>query len=140
VAAGAEAVDRADSGNYETAPAGGEHRRCFGDAYRRRPARDRARLCGNKDARGAVAAAVLRHGRPLRFWREGDHMRLFPAIGIAVSMFAAEGQSQTGGEQERIQITRSGAPRPGPADNFTGAARIDSSFQSNTPVPMSGAR
>jgi len=67
-------------------------------------------------------------------------MRLFPAIGIAVSMFAAEGQSQTGGEQERIQITRSGAPRPGPADNFTGAARIDSSFQSNTPVPMSGAR
>jgi 4-carboxymuconolactone decarboxylase len=41
-----------------------------------------------------------------------------------------------------ISITRSGMqpPRPGPADNFNGSVRIDSTFQANAPARMYGAR
>ena len=69
-------------------------------------------------------------------------MRIFPAIAISLSMLASGAQSQTSTEQEAIRITRSGSqpPRPAPADNFTGTARIESSFQTNAPARMSGAR
>jgi 4-carboxymuconolactone decarboxylase len=57
-------------------------------------------------------------------------------------MLASGARSQTSTEQETISITRSASqpPRPAPAGNFTGAARIDSSFQTSAPARMSGAR
>jgi len=69
-------------------------------------------------------------------------MRFFAAIGISFSMLASVAQSQTAQELEVIRITRSAsqAAQPVPADNFTGAARIDSSFQTAAPARMSGAR
>lgn len=69
-------------------------------------------------------------------------MRILPAIAIALCMLASEARSQTARDQEKIQITRGASQpaRPAPADNFTGAARIDSSFQTNAPARMSGAR
>ena len=69
-------------------------------------------------------------------------MKIFATIAISVGMLASGAQSQTSTEQEAIRITRSASqpPRPAPADNFTGAARIDSSFQTNAPARMSGAR
>jgi 4-carboxymuconolactone decarboxylase len=67
-------------------------------------------------------------------------MRILPAIAISLGMLASGAQSQTSTEQEAIRITRSGSkpPRLAPADNFTGTARIDSSFQTNAPARMSG--
>src|SRR5687768_9620979 len=69
-------------------------------------------------------------------------MRTFGAIAISVSMLALVAQSQTVNEQETIRITRSGSvpPRAGPAENFTGSVRVDSSFQANAPARMYGAR
>jgi 4-carboxymuconolactone decarboxylase len=69
-------------------------------------------------------------------------MKIFATIAISVGMLASGAQSQTSTEQEAIRITRSTSQpaRPAPADNFTGAARIDSSFQTNAPARMSGAR
>jgi 4-carboxymuconolactone decarboxylase len=69
-------------------------------------------------------------------------MRIFPAIAISLCTLASGAQSQTSTDQETIRITRSGSqpPRPGPADNFTGSVRIDSSFQANAPARMYGAR
>lgn len=65
---------------------------------------------------------------------------LFVAIGISLCISSAQGQ--TPAEQQAIRITRSGAqpPRPAPPDNFTGSARVDSSFQANAPARISGAR
>jgi 4-carboxymuconolactone decarboxylase len=50
------------------------------------------------------------------------------------------GQAAT--EQQGIQITRAGTqpPRPAPAGHFTGAARVDTSFQASAPARLSGAR
>lgn len=69
-------------------------------------------------------------------------MRIFAAIAISLSMLASVGQSQTAKDLETIRITRSGSQptRLGPAENFTGSVRIDSSFQANAPARMYGAR
>ena len=73
---------------------------------------------------------------------EGTTMRIIPVIAVLLSMLAPGAPSQTSRDQQSIGITRSGSqpPRPGPADNFTGSVRIDSSFQANAPARMSGAR
>lgn len=69
-------------------------------------------------------------------------MRLLPAIAISLGMLASVAQSQAPGSQEAIRITRSSSqpPRPGPAENFTGAVRIDTPIQTDAPARMSGAR
>jgi 4-carboxymuconolactone decarboxylase len=69
-------------------------------------------------------------------------MRIFAAIAISLCIPASGAQSQTSKDQEMISIMRCGSqpPRPGPADNFTGSVRIDSSFQANAPARMHGAR
>jgi 4-carboxymuconolactone decarboxylase len=69
-------------------------------------------------------------------------MRIFTAIAISFGMLAAGARSQTFREQEAIRITRSGLQpaQPVPADNFTGAARIGSSFQTAAPARLSGAQ
>jgi len=69
-------------------------------------------------------------------------MRVFAAVGIAISMVPTCAQSQSAGEQTTIRITRSGTQpaRPAPADNFTGSARVDSPFQGSAPARISGAR
>ena len=69
-------------------------------------------------------------------------MRIFPAILISLNAVIFAGQSQTSTEQDAIRITRSGSqpPRPAQDDNFTGGARIDSSFGTSAPARMSGAR
>ena len=69
-------------------------------------------------------------------------MRIFVTIAISLTMLAPFAQSQTARDPETIQITRSASqpPRPAPADTFTGTAWIDSSFQTNAPARMSGAR
>lgn len=69
-------------------------------------------------------------------------MRIFVAIAISVCMLASSAQSQTAKDPETIRITRSGSepPRSGPAENFTGSVRVDSSFQANAPARMYGAR
>lgn len=69
-------------------------------------------------------------------------MRVFSAIAISVGMLAAGARSQTSNEQGAIRITRSRAqpPQSAPADQFIGNARLDSSFESNAPARMSGAR
>jgi 4-carboxymuconolactone decarboxylase len=69
-------------------------------------------------------------------------MRILAAMAIYLCMLALGAQSQTLRDQETIRITRSGSQpsRPGPADNFTGSVRVDSSFQANAPARMSGAR
>jgi 4-carboxymuconolactone decarboxylase len=69
-------------------------------------------------------------------------MRIFTAIAISFGMLAAGARSQTFREQEAIRITRSGSQpaQPVPADNFTGAARIGSSFQTAAPARLSGAQ
>jgi 4-carboxymuconolactone decarboxylase len=71
-----------------------------------------------------------------------EHMRIYPAILISLNVMTLAAQSQTSTEQDAIRITR-GVSRPSraaPADNFTGAARIDSSFGASAPAQMSGAR
>ena len=69
-------------------------------------------------------------------------MRIFVAIGISLCILRSDAQSQTSAEQATIRITRVGTqpPRPAPADNFTGSARVDSSFQASAPARISGAR
>jgi 4-carboxymuconolactone decarboxylase len=69
-------------------------------------------------------------------------MRILPAILISLNMATLVAQSQTSTEQDAIRITRSGSqhPRPGPVDNFSGGARIDSSFGTSAPARMSGGR
>ena len=66
-------------------------------------------------------------------------MRIFLRIAFSLSLLASTfGQSE---DTQRIRITRSGsqAPWPGPAGNFTGSVRVDSSFQANSPARASGA-
>jgi 4-carboxymuconolactone decarboxylase len=69
-------------------------------------------------------------------------MRIFPAILISLYVMTLAAQSQTSTEQDAIRITRSGSqpPRPAPAENFSGGVRIDSSFGTNAPARMAGAR
>ena len=69
-------------------------------------------------------------------------MRIFPAIAISLCILGSGAKSQTSNEQEAIRITRSASqpPQPAPADNFTGVAWIDSSFQTTAPARLSGAR
>jgi 4-carboxymuconolactone decarboxylase len=69
-------------------------------------------------------------------------MRIFPTVAISVCMLASGAQSQPSRDRETIRITRSGTQpaQAGPADNFTGSVRVDSSFQANAPARMSGAR
>jgi 4-carboxymuconolactone decarboxylase len=69
-------------------------------------------------------------------------MRIFPGIALSLLLLAWECGAMRGQDTESIRITRSGSqpPRPGPAENFTGSVRIDSSFQASAPARMSGAR
>jgi 4-carboxymuconolactone decarboxylase len=69
-------------------------------------------------------------------------MRIFAAMAISFSMLPSGAQSQTTKDQETIRITRSGSEpaRSGPAENFTGSVRVDSSFRANAPARMYGAR
>jgi len=69
-------------------------------------------------------------------------MRILTAIVISVSLLASGAKSQTSSDPGAIRITRSAAqpPQPAPADHFTGAVRIDSSFQTTAPARLSGAR
>jgi 4-carboxymuconolactone decarboxylase len=66
-------------------------------------------------------------------------MRLFAAIAISFCMLVSVALCQPA---EKISITRSSSqqPRPAPAENFTGSARIDSPFQGNAPARVYGAR
>jgi 4-carboxymuconolactone decarboxylase len=69
-------------------------------------------------------------------------MKIFPAILISLNLVTLVARSQTSTGPDEIRITRSGsqAPRLAPADNFSGAARIDSSFGTSAPARMSGGR
>ncbi len=69
-------------------------------------------------------------------------MRFLAAVAVSFSLLTSVTQSQTAGNPEKIRITRSGSepPRPAPADNFTGSARIDSAFQGTAPARVYGAR
>jgi len=69
-------------------------------------------------------------------------MRILDAIAISVCLLAPGAKSQTSSDPGAIQITRSGdqPPQPAPTDHFTGAVRIDSSFQATAPARLSGAR
>jgi 4-carboxymuconolactone decarboxylase len=69
-------------------------------------------------------------------------MRLFTAVAISACLLASGARSQTSDDPGAIRIVRSGAPpsRPARADHFTGAVRIDSSFQATAPARLSGAR
>jgi len=69
-------------------------------------------------------------------------MKLFSAITISIGMLASGAKSQTSNAPGAIQITRSSSQsaQPAPADHFTGAVRIDSSFQTTVPAGFSGAR
>jgi len=69
-------------------------------------------------------------------------MKVLGGIAISVCLLASGAKSQTSGDPGAIQITRSAA-QPFQAvstDHFTGAVRIDSSFQVATPARLSGAR
>jgi 4-carboxymuconolactone decarboxylase len=69
-------------------------------------------------------------------------MRTFPALLISLNVMTLAAQRQPSTEQDAIRITRSGSqpPRLAPADNFIGGVRIDSSFGTNAPARMAGAR
>jgi 4-carboxymuconolactone decarboxylase len=69
-------------------------------------------------------------------------MRIPAAITISVCLFASGAKSQTSSDPGAIQITRSAAQpaQPAPTDHFTGAIRIDSSFQATASARLSGAR
>lgn len=69
-------------------------------------------------------------------------MRILAAIGVALSMLPAGGQSPTSAQAEPIRITRSGTqpPQAAPADHFTGAARVDTVFRASAPGRVFGAR
>ena len=66
LAAGAEAVDRADPGHHEAAPARGEHRRGRRRAHRRRSARHRDRRVEDQRTGSAASGSSSRHEWPLR--------------------------------------------------------------------------
>lgn len=62
---------------------------------------------------------------------------------LAASLLLASAlYSQPPATEEKIRIYRANAAPSRPADpeNFTGAVRIDSSFQTNGPTPLNGAR
>lgn len=61
---------------------------------------------------------------------------------IAFSMLAAAAFGQAANKADSIWVIRSGSapPRPASADNFTGAASIDSPFRGTAPSRLSGAR
>jgi 4-carboxymuconolactone decarboxylase len=69
-------------------------------------------------------------------------MKILAAIAVSVCLVASSATGQMSSDLEKIRITRSAAPpsQPAPADHFTGAARIDSPFQSTAPSRLSGAR
>ena len=69
-------------------------------------------------------------------------MRILEAIAISVCLLASGAKSQTSSDPGAIRITRSAAQpsQPAPTDHFTGAVRIDSSFQATAPARLSGAR
>jgi 4-carboxymuconolactone decarboxylase len=69
-------------------------------------------------------------------------MRILSALAISVSMLASGARSQTSNDPGAIRITRSSSAsaEPAPADHFTGAVRIDSSFPTTAPAGFSGAR
>src|SRR6266487_1156268 len=68
-------------------------------------------------------------------------MRIFVAIVISFCMLASGAHGQTSKDQGAIRITRSGLQpsRQGPAENFTGSARVDPLFQANAPARTSGS-
>jgi 4-carboxymuconolactone decarboxylase len=68
-------------------------------------------------------------------------MRIFIAIVISLSMIPSGAQSQTSKDQGAIRIMRSGSQptRQGPAENFTGAVRVDPLFQANASARASGS-
>lgn len=59
---------------------------------------------------------------------------------VCVSTLGA--QSQTSGENQSVRITRGDAqaPRPAPADHFSGSVRIDTFFEADAPARVRGAR
>lgn len=69
-------------------------------------------------------------------------MRFSAAIAVAICGLNGLAQSRTAAKPEAITIVRSGAqaPRPAPAENFTGTVRIDSAFAATAPGRVSGAR
>src|SRR5689334_15763811 len=68
-------------------------------------------------------------------------MRVFAAIAISLCMLASDAHSQTSKDQGAIRIMRSGSQpsRRGPAENFTGSARVDPLFQATAPARASGS-
>jgi 4-carboxymuconolactone decarboxylase len=70
-------------------------------------------------------------------------MRIYAAIALSFCMLASAsgGQSQAPKDEGAIRIMRSGSQpvRQGPAENFTGSARIDLLFQANAPARASGS-
>jgi 4-carboxymuconolactone decarboxylase len=64
------------------------------------------------------------------------------SIAISVCLLASGAKGQTSRDPGAIRITRSAAQpsRPALTDHFTGAVRIDSSFQSTAPARLSGSR
>jgi 4-carboxymuconolactone decarboxylase len=69
-------------------------------------------------------------------------MRILVAIAISVCLLASGAKSQTSSDPGAIRITRSTtqSSQPAPTDHFTGAVRIDSSFQTTATARLSGAR
>lgn len=68
-------------------------------------------------------------------------MRIFLAIVISFWMLAFGAHGQTSKDQGAIRIVRSGSrpSRQGPAENFTGSARVDSLFQASAPARASAS-
>jgi len=68
-------------------------------------------------------------------------MRHLRATTIALCMLPQGVPGQSSNGKEAIRITRSGTQpaRPAPAANFTGRAKIDSSFSTDPPARLSGA-
>lgn len=68
-------------------------------------------------------------------------MNRLATIAMMSGMVAVVAPCQTGSDSGAIRVFRAGAPpRQAPAENFTGAARIDLPFESTAPARMSGAR
>lgn len=67
-------------------------------------------------------------------------MRLFAPVAISLGLLALA--AQTAGDRQAIRITRghSQPSRLGPAGHFTGSVRIDTSFRTDAPARVSGAR
>src|SRR5688572_25800454 len=67
------------------------------------------------------------------------------SLSLLASAFAQSNQagaaSATAQESQMIKITRRGSQpsRQGPAENFTGAVRVDPLFQANAPTRATGA-